>query len=342
MGATPQNLLAIGLVAVATACGPKDPSANSSANGDPNNANANINDDPNNLPDGGSNNEMDEGLPPRPAIRLPVATFNVGRLFDTVCDSNNCGDSEDFERQMSDAEFNFKVNQIATAIDAMDVDIITLSEVENQTCLDALAAELPNHTVAIMGETGRRASLDVAVLARGVTHIETRTHQDETPLIFADDRMDEFAREFLEVHLDKDGYRVVVFAAHFKAQRNDDPAWRLAEATTARAIAEATQNEFPNALVYVSGDLNDEPGTPPLDALTSNGGLIRTTREQAVEDVWTYQFLDRGIAIDHILYVPTQNGADDPAASSVVEDSSGALGGSDHAALRAEFLIWTD
>lgn len=324
-------LFGVFVVAICLAsCGPVDPAPADDAGRDTTN----------NPTDMG--NDVGVDVPARPAMRLRFATFNVARFFDTVCDSNNCGDSQDYERQYSDAEFAFKADQITTGIEKLDADIVTLAEVENDTCLDALVERNPDYTFAELGEIGGTATVDVAVMARGMTHIETRKHRADTELHLSDGRTQRFAREFLEEHFDKDGQRIVVFAAHFKAQRNDDPAWRLAEATAARQIAEATQAEFPDAFVYIGGDLNDEPGSPPLDALTSNGGLIEATRGLPADEIWTYAFVNTRIAIDHLLYVPADTGEVVDGTAEVVRDASGALGGSDHAGLRAEFDIFTD
>lgn len=280
--------------------------------------------------------------PPRPAVRFRAATFNVGRFFDVVCDSNNCGDANDYERAFSPAEFNFKVDQISAALDTLDADIVALQEVEKQECLDALLAENPEFTFGQVGEIGGTASLDVAIIGRGLTHLETRTHRAETELTLGDGRTERFARELLEVHFEKDGKRIVAFSAHFKAQRNDDPEWRLAEAVAARSIVEATAAEFPDAFVYLGGDLNDEPGTPPLEAMTAGDGLVLVTRELPASEAWTYAYIDNRIAIDHLLFAPNETGDVVAGSVEVVRDSSGALGGSDHAALRSEFAIWLD
>lgn len=316
------------LLLLGVGCGQPTPSADAGANNEPNNS----------TPDMGGEDLVED----RPATRLKVATFNVSRLFDTVCDSNNCGDAQDFERQLSDAEFAFKIDQIGGALEDLDADIVSLQEVENQDCLDALLAERPEYDFGALGEIGGTATLDVAIIGRGLTHIETRTHRANTELPLESGGTQRFARELLEVHFDLDGERIVVFSAHFKARRNDDPEWRLAEAEGARAIAEATQEEFPNAFVYIGGDLNDEPGTAPLDAMTSNDGLVSVTRELDEDDVWTFSFGQDRIVIDHILFVPQNNGALVDGLTEVVRDASGGLGGSDHAGLRTEFDIFTD
>lgn len=280
-------------------------------------------------------------VPERPSIEVRVATFNTGRFFDTVCDSNNCDDTNDFERQLSQAEFNFKVSQIAGGIEKLDADIITLQEVENQASLDALLDALPEYDFGVIGEIGGTATLDVAIIARNVTHLETRTHRNNTVLQLDGGREQRFARELLEAHFEHNGERIIAFSAHFKAKRNDDPAWRLGEARGARTIAEASQAEFPNALVYLGGDLNDEPGSPPLVALTGSDGLVLVTRELAAEDAWTYGFVSKS-AIDHILYIATDKVSHIAEQTEVMRDTSGAFAGSDHAALKSAFRIYVD
>ena len=89
-----------------------------------------------------------------------------------------------------------------------------------------------------------------------------------------------FSRELLEVHVTKAGRAIIFFAAHFRSKSNDDPGRRLAEAQATRRIVDAVAAANPRALVVLGGDLNDTPGSPPLDALTGNGGLLRAAANQ--------------------------------------------------------------
>lgn len=301
--------------------------------------------DPSDGGNGSSNSARQDAGPDqtvRPSLRFRAATFNVGRFFDTVCDSGNCDDSNDFERQLSPAEFAFKAEQIAGGIESLDADAIMLQELETEECLQALVERLPEYDVTAFGEIGGNASLDVAFLARDFDHVETRTHRADTELPLPDGRTQRFARELLEVHVDADGQRLVFFSAHFKAKRNDDPEWRLAEAEGARAIAEATNDELPDAFVLLGGDLNDEPGSPPLTALTERGGLRLVTRDEMPDEMWTYAYFGDQLAIDHLMYVPTGAGSHVDGSPAVVRDTSGTLGGSDHAALASDFQVWLD
>lgn len=276
-------------------------------------------------------------LPPPAPSDLVVATFNVHLFFDTRCDSGNCG-SGDFESAPNQGQFDYRADEIGEALAAFDADVVLLQEIENQTCLDALQQRLGvGYPTAILGEIGYAASVDVAVVSR-FESLEIRRHQD-APIELPNGEKTWFAREFLEVHLDADGHRLIVFAAHFKSKNDDDPARRLAEATRAREIVDASAAEFPDAVIVMGGDLNDTPGSPPIDALEAEGGLLRVAAELGTED-WTYEYDNELRAIDHLFLATAATGGTYKAGSAHVFRNAGSdygWGGSDHAAVRASF-----
>jgi endonuclease/exonuclease/phosphatase family metal-dependent hydrolase len=275
-------------------------------------------------------------LPPPDPADIVVATFNVRRFFDANCDSGQCG-SGDYEEVVTETQFEYRAETLATAILALDADVVVLQEIENQDCLDALTGNLGGeYPTAVLGETGQVASVDVAVLSRHPS-LEIRRHAD-VPLQRPSGGQTWFAREFLEVHLDGDGHRVVVFAAHFKAKNDDDPERRLAEATRARQIVDTVVTQHPSALIVLGGDLNDTPGSPPLAALEADGGMLRVAAELAPDD-WTYEYNGRLDPIDHILMATESTGGRYLEGSARVfrGDSDKGYAGSDHAALRASF-----
>ncbi|MCA9516964.1 MAG: endonuclease/exonuclease/phosphatase family protein [Myxococcales bacterium] len=265
-----------------------------------------------------------------------MGTWNVHLFFDDVCDSGHCGGSN-FEYAPTTAEFEGRAQQIALAIERLEVDVIMLEEVENQRALDAIVSYLPDDWVTeVLGETGFDASIDVAVLAR-IPLSEVRTHRSETPLVLPNGDTTTFARELLEVRLQNG---MIVFAAHFRSKVNDEPERRLAEARAARAIVLDVAAEEPGATVVLGGDLNDVPDSPPLDALTSgDDGLVRLAAELFPGADWTIRFESEHLAIDHLLvphgaslaaFVPRTVGV-------ARENSNGGYGGSDHGAVRAIF-----
>jgi len=275
-------------------------------------------------------------LPVPDPADIVVATFNVHRFFDTHCDSGQCG-SGGYEEAPSEGQFNYKADQLAAAIQGFKADVVVLQEVENQACLDALTARLGDEfPTALLGESDFPASVDVAVLSRFPV-LQTRRHGG-SPLQRPSGGITYFAREFLEVHLDGDGHRVIVFAAHFKAKVDDDPERRLAEGTRAREIVDSVAATHSDALIVLGGDLNDTPESPPLTVLQADGGMLRVAAD-IVPDDWTYSYNDQRDAIDHILMATAATGGRYLAGSAQVfhGQTGDGYGGSDHAGLRASF-----
>ena len=266
--------------------------------------------------------------------RLAVAAYNVRRFFDTVCDSGECGPG-DYEEVPTQAEFEAKGDTLAAAIRRLAPDAICLEEVENQRAFDALSARLPEFVSTVMGESGYAASVDVAFLARDPVTL-VRRHRNRT-LTRPDGSSTSFAREFLEVHLDVDGTEAIVFCAHFKSKSGDDPGRRLAEAQGAAAILAEEAARSPDALIVLGGDLNDVPGSEPLEALEASGELLRVASDMTGSQA-TYTYNGRAQALDH-LYVHLGAGGGYVAGSTAIfRDGPGqGLGGSDHAAIRALF-----
>ncbi|MGA9526159.1 MAG: endonuclease/exonuclease/phosphatase family protein, partial [Myxococcaceae bacterium] len=276
-------------------------------------------------------------LPPDagpPEVR--IASWNVRLFFDDVCDSGRC-EPGDWEETPSPADFAERAQEIAQAISRLDVDVIALEEVETQRSLDAIHARLPGFPHAVLGEIGSVASVDVAVLSR-YPIVEVRGHRTMV-LTRPDGSWTSFSRELLEVHLEAEGHRVVVFAAHLRSKSNDDPGRRLAEATAAREIVLATATSSAPALVVLGGDLNDVPGSEPLNALEADGGLVRASADQPLDEIGTYVYFGDSQAIDHLLVAPSAGGDTVPDSFEVVRSGSRGYGGSDHAAIRARFTV---
>jgi endonuclease/exonuclease/phosphatase family metal-dependent hydrolase len=287
---------------------------------------------------GGAGLDAGEIAPPPPEGAVRVASFNVHRFFDTVCDSAECGAGA-YEALPSPEQFSRRADQIAMAIESLAVDAVLLQEIESQAAFDALSARLPRLSAAVFAETGLPGSVDVGLLARGGL-VEVRRHRATHPLVLPDGTTSRFARELLEVHLLVDGAPVVLFAAHLRSKNNDDPARRLAEAQAAAQIVAATSAERPGALVVLGGDLNDEPGSPPLAALEAAGELLRVASELPAGGDSTYWYDGRGQAIDHLLLDTRAAGGYVAGSVRVAHGPAGfTFGGSDHAALVADFAL---
>ena len=269
---------------------------------------------------------------------LRVATFNVRRFFDTVCDSESCG-PEDFEVAQSQGAFLRQADTLGRAVLGLDADIVLLQEVENQACLDALLDRVhPRLPVGVLGEAGWPASLDVAILGPSPPTAVIR-HAD-TPILRADGSETTFAREVLEVRFDVAGLEVIAIVAHFKSKAGDDPARRLAEATAARAIVLRVAADRPDALIVFGGDLNDVPGSAPLEALEADGGLDRLDARLPPPEAATVWYGGELVGLDHLYVPPGRDERYREGSIRAIRDPDGrGYGGSDHAALRAIFEL---
>jgi predicted extracellular nuclease len=277
--------------------------------------------------------ELDAG--PEPGLR--IATFNVRRFFDTVCDSDDCGYGA-YEDVPTQAQFEARSAQIVDAIDRIDAGIVLLQEVETWVCLASLAyAMVPRYPTVVLGEIGGPATVDVAVLAEGALLLEQ--HHRQIPLPLPSGGTTTFAREFLELQLEVEGQLVVVFVAHFKSKHSDDPERRLAEATAAQLIVTSRAAELPDALVVLGGDLNDTPGSEPLDAIEQGGWLLRVASDLPPGEDATYYYNGTGVALDHLFLAVAAGGSYLPGSAQVIQGSAGGLGGSDHAAVSARFEL---
>ena len=287
--------------------------------------------------DTGGNTGGTENNDPLPAgERVAVATLNVETLFDTECNSGQCG-PDDFEQAPSQLSLDSKLTRLRRALGEMDADVIMLQEIETEELLDLATNELDGYPTKVFGETGGNASLDVAIVGR-YPIIKVERHRSERIPLGAGTTT--FARELLEVHMQgPGGRRVVAMCAHFISQRSDNDARREAEGRAAAKYAMEAYQANPNALVVLAGDLNDADDSPTLRNMYSEG-MESANRGLSTDDYYTFVFQGERSALDHILYVPSERVALDPGSVESLHDSGRAgFGGSDHGAGRAEFIL---
>lgn len=269
--------------------------------------------------------------------RVRVLSLNTHRFFDRSCDSSRCGAGA-YEALPSREEFEQKAARLADAIARARPDVVCAQEVESEEALDALRERLGGAMrTAVLGETGGAGSVDVAVLSRDLVR-EVRRHRRAHPLVLLDGRRTSFSRELLEVHLDHGGRRVVVFCAHFRSKVRDDPQRRAAEGAAAAEIVSQRAREHPDALLLLAGDLNDTPGSDALNAL-QRSGMARVAESLPPGEDVTWRGRAGAFALDHIFYATAASGRLVDGSVAVLRDADGTYGGSDHAALRADFSL---
>lgn len=292
--------------------------------------------------DAGTSEDGDVSLSdaaPPPAGAVRVATYNVRNFFDTVCDTGQCG-SNDYEQQLSASSYEVKASMVANAIRRIGSDVVLLQEIEKDACLQTLAGKLNNaYPNKHLGEINFNGSVDVAILSKDPI-VEIRTHR-QNKFKLADNRTVSFAREFLEVDLDRKGTVYTVFVAHFKAKADDDPALRLGEAKEGRRILQERVAASPGRLILLGGDLNDDPGSPPINALTAdNAFILAERRDLSGAAAYTEFSAGKGFAIDHLVLPGADAERHVKGSTRIVQDAANkGLGGSDHVGLVADFLV---
>lgn len=276
---------------------------------------------------------------------LRIASFNVDRLFDSICDSGDCGDRS-FETAPPPRRYRRRLDRLAEGIADIEADILLLQEIEKADVLSdlagALATQGSSYEVEAFGGDSEGGALEVGILARGEQTEETMRFRETRSLTRPDGSSTRFTREFLGLPLEIDGRRIVVFDAHFKSRRDDDPGRRLAEAEESGTIVAEEAAERSESLVVLGGDLNATADSEPLGVLTDRFDLRRAGGDSSPTP-WTYCFGDRPEAIDHLLVAPNCGGG-------LVRGSARRWGGSqcpgtsgladsDHAAVSADFAL---
>lgn len=276
----------------------------------------------------------------RPGV-LRLGHLNVRRYFDTTCDSGRC-ESGGFEEVLTEAEFEARTTELAQGLARLEADVITLAEVENQNCLDALQAKLKSagleYPVGYLADIGVAGSMNVGVLARGKLD-SVKTYRKDTPLTRDDGTKTQFTRELPEVHLTLGSNSVITFAAHFRSKAEDDPGRRLAEAKATREIMLAAATANTGAVVLLGADLNDVPGSDTLEAMEEGGALVRVAKDLPEASQGTYTFGGQRQAIDHIYTTASRATAYVAKSATVLRDGNSGFAGSDHASIYADFNL---
>ena len=236
-----------------------------------------------------------------------IGTYNTHLFFDKNCDSGYCS-SSDFESVPGDSEYNDKVADLAGSVKKIGADIILLQEVEKESCLKDLFEKSGSYDELYLGEKGTLASVDTGVMTKGEITYKNK-HPESIECADCDGGKTTFSRAFLETHIKLGCRKIIVFSAHFKSKADDDAPRRLAEAAAAAKILKNTAEKYPDALIVMGGDLNDQPGSDTLEFFENEPAFLRVASELSTKDQATYSYRGDAIAIDHIFWVKSSLGS---------------------------------
>ncbi len=300
-----------------------------------------INDTDTETPDENQDADIDE-TPDEDATApatIVIGVYNVLRFFDTNCDSGSC-DSGDYEEQFSTYEFEQKAMSVANSIEDIDADIVMLEEVETKECVEQLMTLLEGKYDGYFFASTGDGSVNTAMLYKG-EKVRQTLHSRTISCDFDGDGSEDysglFARNFAEIHVAYKGRNIILFPVHYKAKSYDDPDRRRCEAKVTHDTLVEAAEKYPDSLIVTGGDMNDTPGSDPLDELSDDGKLLRVASD--ISDDSTYKYNGTGQAIDHIFVSKEAAGSYVAKSAKVVKDGNYYLGDSDHAALKATFKL---
>ncbi|WP_437642507.1 endonuclease/exonuclease/phosphatase family protein [Sorangium sp. So ce854] len=278
------------------------------------------------------------GGPPPEGAPLAVVTWNTKDFFNDLDDTEG-----DAEIVLSPARYREKREAIAAVLEQLAPDVAVLQEVEHLDVLEDLnRLELGGaYPHAALVEAYDPRGIDVGALSK-IPFDRVVSHRDDRfTLRGTQGPVYTFTRDCLELHLTRNGRKVILLGVHFKAKAApDNPDRRLAEAQRARAIADALAAEHPTAAIAVLGDFNDLPGSPPVEAVAGAGRAVFANVAAAVPpaDRWTYDFNGQLELIDHQMVNPLLRDMLDPASVQIphgpaIDDAS------DHAPVFSVYRI---
>lgn len=252
-----------------------------------------------------------------PSGRVRLCCWNLHNLFDSVDDSYA-------DEVLSAAEVESALAARAAVIRSWDADVVGVEEVENLALLERLAAQVGGMRYALLVEgNDKQRGIDVGLLTR-LPVVGYKTHKDD---VLRDGIR--YSRDCLEVHLGGP-LPFVVLVNHFKSKASGGA--RSDEKRRAQAEGVAALVSRLGPYVAVIGDLNDGPGSWPLEPLSflrdPFGGLTLEARA-------THVHRGKPGVLDHILLTPALYRYVVPGSARVYRGKA-VKAASDHGALRVD------
>jgi endonuclease/exonuclease/phosphatase family metal-dependent hydrolase len=274
---------------------------------------------------------------------LTIANWNTLNFFNDKTDDPSGLDQPGDFSLLSTAEYIGKKKAVAGVLHSLAPDIAVLQEIENESVMNELRAELE-----LLGDIYPHAALiptsdirEIVILSK-VPIDSIKSHQDDEFVksgTFAPKYT--YTRDCLEAHITFNGRHIVILGVHFRSKLDDDPDKRLAEAEHTRVIADAIALADPEAGIVVLGDFNDTPPSPPYAAVLGAAEAAFTNVSVLAlpeSSRWTYDYKGQLELIDHQMSNPVLAKMLDAASIQIlhtpaVEDAS------DHAPVIATYKV---
>ncbi len=250
---------------------------------------------------------------PKPTKMIPFQSFRIGfynteNLYDTLDDPsvNDADFLPDGDMEWDSERYNLKMKNIAQVVDSMNTSgnmlLFGLSEVENESVVQALIPRLKGNWKSIHGPTSDPRGIDQCLLYNPDYFQPTSS----TMLRFAqEEQVDYFMREVLYVKgvTYKDTLHVLV--VHWPSRRDGKEKTqekRIAAAMLTQEIVDSILTQDPKAHIVLMGDLNDEPSDESVQTMLSSQALLNPFIQLKKEGKGTCRHDGQWYLFDQILF----------------------------------------
>jgi endonuclease/exonuclease/phosphatase family metal-dependent hydrolase len=275
---------------------------------------------------------------------LTIVNWNAQNFFNDKTDDPSGLDQPGDFSLLTTSEYIGKKKAVAGILHSLAPDIAVLQEIENESVMNELRAELE-----ALGDVYPHAALiptsdirEIVILSK-VPIDSIKSHQDEEFVksgTFAP--FYTYTRDCLEAHITYNGRHIVLLGVHFRSKADDEPDRRLAEAEHTRVIADSIAIADPEAGIVVLGDFNDTPLSPPYVAVLGQGETaFKNASVLALPESsrWTYDYKGQLELIDHQMSNPVLAQMLDEASIQILHTPA-AEDASDHAPVIATYKVY--
>ncbi len=229
-----------------------------------------------------------------------VSFYNLENLFDTI-DDPHTNDAEflpNGANRWTGTRYMEKLSNMATVVSQIGSDVIKggptilgVSEIENRSVLEDLinTPQLVNSGYAIVHyDSPDRRGVDVGLLYRkGAFEVVNSTSNRLT----MPGRKDWYSRDQLVVSGKLDGEMIHIIVNHWPS-RGAGPEYRAAAGKLSKQLSDSLKAIYPNAKIFVMGDLNDDPTDPSVMNHLGAKGKIKDARKSGLYNPYYRLFQD--------------------------------------------------
>ncbi len=220
-----------------------------------------------------------------------IAAYNMRNLFGSAPDVHAARPGPPASGE--------QLKALAQVIRELDADVLALEEVQNEKVLKELFQKRVNpklekslrYTSFVCVPSRDPRGINVAIVTRFAINGNLTFHDRE---FGSGDKAVRFSRDLLGAEIyATPTYRYLHFVTHLKSKMGGESSAkkRLEEAKEIRVLLEKPQfggNPFIAQDMVLCGDMNDDPGTSPIETLKGTGAMELSDVLAGLDPSWTY------------------------------------------------------